>query len=221
MENFFTDHTENTNKQVTSKKRTRVVNEIDHELKQKARLYCSSAEQWKIVSRYGNERLKDFCDNHEFRQQGDLNQTVFSFVQRAMALAIDLIAGGNGYIQTEIENDVSLRKSIELEAGNFVSLLSNKVKIISLLTVDSANGKMNQRRDQPTLDIVEVKNEQQPNECLFESTDFPGEFGGPETTPECDEGPIPGIDCGQTANHDFSSSEGQRQDHGITSSSPE
>ena len=203
MQSFFPDSTQPANKQVISKKRARVVNEVDHELKQKARLYCSSSEQFKIVSRYNNERLKDFCDNHEFRQQGELNNTVFSFVQRALALAMDLISGGDGYVQREIESDLSLRKSIELEAGAFVTLLSNKFKIVSLLTIDSTNGKLNQIRDRPpTLEISEVKNEQ-PDQCLFESALFPPEFGGGETT-VCEETrEIPGPDHGQADDHDI------------------
>jgi hypothetical protein len=209
MESFFdSDRKEAANTPVISKKRARVVNEVDQELKSKARLYCSSPEQWQIVSRYSTERLRAFCENHEFRQQGELNNTVFSFIQRAISLAIDYISLGDGYIKKEIENDISLRQSIELEAGSFVSLLSNKFKIISLLTIDSTNGKLNQMRNRPLpVEITELKNEQ-PTACLFESADFPGEFGMPEAT-VCEETrTVPGIDGGSATDPDL---DGQKE----------
>jgi hypothetical protein len=214
MESFFTDNKEPANKQVTSRKRARIVNEVDQELKQKARLYCSSAEQWKIVSRYSNERLRDFCDSHEFQKQSELHNTVFSFVQRALALAMDLVSGGDGYVQREIESDLSLRKSIELEAGAFVSLLSNKFQIVSLLAIDSTNGKLNQIRDRPPpIEITEVKNDP-PDQCLFEPADFPGQIGGAGTT-VCEETrEISGPDCRSAADHDHDGPKRQREDHG-------
>jgi hypothetical protein len=155
--------------------------------------------------------MKDFCDSHEFRQQSELNNTVFSFVQRALALAMDLISGGDGYVQKEIENDISLRQSIELEAGAFVSLLSNKFKIASLLAIDSSNGKLTQMRNRPLpVEITEVKNEQ-PDQCLFESADFPGQIDGGEAT-ACEETrEISGPNHGQTDDNDICRQEGIRK----------
>ena len=54
----------------------------------------------------------------------------------------------------QIENDQSLRGAIQTEAGNFVSLLNNKVKLLALLATDTMTGKLNQNLREPQ--IVEI-----------------------------------------------------------------
>ena len=41
------------------KKRKHEEVEINLELKEKARLLCACSEQWKIISKYNNDKLKD------------------------------------------------------------------------------------------------------------------------------------------------------------------
>ena len=47
---------------------------------------------------------------------------------------------GDDYVNKEIQNDISLKESIEIERANWVSYLSNRFKIAALLGVDIANG---------------------------------------------------------------------------------
>ena len=126
----------------------------EREIKEKARLYCSCSEQWVVISKYSAQKLKEWVDLKEFDNQKKLNETIFSFVHSAIAYAFDLILHGESYIKHEIENDVSLRHSLEIEAGNWATLLSNKLKIGCLLSVDSANGKMRQRQENKSQCII-------------------------------------------------------------------
>ena len=128
------------------------------ELKQKARLFCQCSEQWKIISKYNVEKLKGWVEEKEFDQQRALFQTVFDFTQRAIAFGFDLICKGDTYVDQEIQNDVSLRQAIEVEAANWVQFLSNRFKIATLIAIDVSNGKIKQRlENKSTVTIVEEK----------------------------------------------------------------
>ena len=144
----------------TKKRKIQEEKKDDHiELKQKARLYCTCSEQWKIISKYNPDKLKTWVDEKEFDQTKALHDTVFSFTQRIIGFALDSLSMGDDYVNTEIQNDISLRQAIEIEAGNWVAFLSNRFKILALLSVDVANGKLKQREEnKSTVTIVEQEN---------------------------------------------------------------
>ena len=197
MDTFFNDDQSNATDITKNKstKRKRPIVEIDPETKQKAELYCNSAEQWCIVKKYSRERLQDFCSQHEFNEKSKLNETVFCFIQRAIGIGADTLGFGDGYIKAEIENDLSLKKAIQNEAGNFLHLLSNRFKIFSLLSIDIMNGKLNQRRDNPPeIEIEEIINEQ-PGQREPGTTDDIADVVQQEVIPEEDR-EVPGVDCG-------------------------
>ena len=141
------------------KTKKRKIEETDTTYKDKARLICKCPEQWKIVSRYSAEKLKAWVQEKEFEETKLLHETIFSFVQKAIAFGLDKLSGGDSYVRDEINADLSLRNAIETEAGNFVDFLSNRVKIIALLATDTCQGKLKQRQNTPVniIEIQEVK----------------------------------------------------------------
>jgi hypothetical protein len=155
MDEFFPEHKESA--QVTNKKRRAEKQPIDDDLRNKARFYCTCPEQWRSVSRYSAERLAQFVQENEFKEQQHLQNQVFDFVQRGLGYLIDKFSGANGFVSEQIENDQSLRSAIQAEAGNFVSLLNNKVKLLALLATDTMTGKLNQNLREPQ--IVEITQE--------------------------------------------------------------
>ena len=157
MDEFFPQHKESA--QVTNKKRKAEKPIIDDDLRKKAQLYTTCPEQWRSVSRYGNQRLAEFVTENEFRQAQSLQLQVFDFVQRILAFGADKLSAGGGYVQEQIENDQNLRTAIQAEAGSFLCLLNNKVKLFALMAADTATGKMNQKLKEPQ--IVEIKNDDQ------------------------------------------------------------
>ena len=129
------------------------------ELRQKARLYCSCAQQWKSVSRYSNQRLGEFVEEREFDQQKELYTSVFGFVHQLWALTMDKLAMGNGHVANEIENDVSLRQAIEVEGAKYIQFLTHKWKLLALTSVDVFNGKKQQLLAEPPIAKVSIEEE--------------------------------------------------------------
>ena len=154
MDEFFVQHKESA--QVTNKKRKAPEKPIiDEDLRKRAQFFCRCPEQWRSVSKYDNQRLQEFVQENEFRQQQALQLQVFDFVQRGLAFVTDRLSAGGGYVQEQIQSDQNLRTAIQAEAGNILCLLNNKVKIFSLMAADTATGKMNQKLKEPQ--IIEIK----------------------------------------------------------------
>ena len=144
-------------KQVTTgKKRKAITNkEATNDLRQKARLYCKCPQQWRSVSRYNTKRLEEFVEEQEYNNQSALYESVFGFIHNLVALAMDTVSKGDGYVKTEIEGDMSLRQAIEHEGGNFAKLLSNRFRIGLLIAIDTYNGKMKEIKQRPPDPIIE------------------------------------------------------------------
>jgi hypothetical protein len=123
----------------TRKRKSSFTPETD--TRQKARSLCKSADQWKIVSKYSEQRLYEFISEKQFDAEHGLHDTVFNFAHRLWALSVDKIAGGHGHIQNELINDLSLREAIQAEGIHFVQYLTNRWKIAALTSVDLFNGK--------------------------------------------------------------------------------
>ena len=120
------------------------------ELRKKAKSVCTCYEQWKSVSKYKKDRLKDFIEMREFDSMKNIRDNVFSTIHKCVSIAVDTITGGNGYVRDHIENDITLRTAFEEEGSNFVKYLSNRSKIAFLLTSDSVSGKMQQYKEKAT-----------------------------------------------------------------------
>ena len=119
------------------------------ELRKKAQSLCKSYEQYKIVKRYKIERLRDWIQQIEFDRDNQLRENVFNTVHTAYAFTIDFLTKGGGYVREQIQNDLSLRTSIETEGADFVKYLNNKLKIVALSTSDVFHGKIEQRKHEP------------------------------------------------------------------------
>ena len=185
MDEFFPEHQQTA--QVTNKKRRAEKPPVDDDLRKRAQLYCTCPEQWRSVSRYSAERLAQFVSENQFREEQHLHNTIFSFVQRGLAFLADKFSAGGGYVQEQIENDESLRAAIVAEGGNFVGLLNNKVKLFSLMAVDTATGKMNQKLREPQ--IVEITQEIKNGD---DASNFFGQAPGQEEAPMPTGGEVPG-----------------------------
>ena len=158
MEDFFKEDKEPA--QQVTKKRKLEKSPVDDDLRKRAQLYSTCPEQWRSVSRYSKEKLAQFVEENQFREQQQLQNTVFSFVQRALASGLDMISRGNGFVREQVENDQSLHTAIAAEGVNFIALLNNKVKLLALLSADVMTGKLNQQLKSPQ--ITEIKNDDNP-----------------------------------------------------------
>ena len=197
MDSFF-EQSEIKQEVVTNQKKKRKLDEKKDdtdELKQKARLYCSCTEQWKIINKYSVDKLKTWVDEREFEQTKRLHETVFSFVQRAIAFGLDTVTFGDDHVSKEIQDDVSLRQALEVEAGNWLAFLSNRFKILALLSADVANGKLKQKQENKSMiTIIEQNGNNEPVEPMSRpeeevpNGEVPGDLGEAlDMHPECSE----------------------------------
>ena len=130
---------------VTTKKRKRVIaDDGDDILRQKARLFAKTPEAWRSVSKYSATRLREYVEEHEHQQQQHLYETIFDFTHKILGVMLDKISKGDGYVQREIEADITIRQCIEMELQNWVQFLSNRYKAVACLGIDVVNGKKRQ-----------------------------------------------------------------------------
>ena len=164
------------------------------EMRQKARLFCQCAEQWKIVSKYNLEKLKAWVQDKEFDQQQALYQTIFDFTQKAIGFGLDLICKGDDFVNQEVQNDISLRTAIQVEAQQWVQFLSNRFKILALISVDIANGKIKQRlENKSTVTIVEEQIEENGRSVIDEL--WGGKAEEEDASGAVSGGPSASVDC--------------------------
>ena len=129
------------------------------DLKNRARFYCKSPDQWLIVKKYGKDRLEQFVIEHDFNTQQNLYESLFGFIHKVLAVMCDKLTAGEGHVQEQIMSDITLRQSIEQEGGNFIQFLTNRYKIVALTCVDTFNGKQKEISLRPQITIEEEKNE--------------------------------------------------------------
>ena len=152
------------------------------DLRKKAESMCKSWEQARIVRRYKKQRLEDWIEQHEFDKDAMLRDTVFDFIHKGYAFGVDFLTKGDGFVRERLENDASLRTSIEDEGRGFVKYLSNKARILMLSAGDVYSGKMEQQallKDKAK--VVEITDDEA---CYNETTVIPEQVDPSSTIEE-------------------------------------
>ena len=126
------------------------------DMRAQAKSLCNSYEQYRSVSRYKKERLRDWLEQKQFDSDAVLRESVFSFAHKAYAYAVDFMTKGNGHVKDRLSNDLTLRTAIEDEGRDMVKWLNNKSKIVFLTMNDTFEGKMEQKKEQKELQIEEI-----------------------------------------------------------------
>jgi hypothetical protein len=115
------------------------------DMRAQAKSLCKSFEQYRSVSKYKKERLRDWLEQKQFDSDAALQETVFSFAHTAYAYAVDFLTKGGGHVKDRLSNDLTLRTAIEDEGRDMVKWLTNKSKIAFLTVSDTWEGKLEQR----------------------------------------------------------------------------
>jgi hypothetical protein len=124
------------------------------DLKQRARMLCGSPEQWRSVSRYGETKLQEWVEDREYDKTSATQSSIFDFVHRSLAVVLDTLSSGDGYVENEILADLSLKASIIEEMYTLVQFMTNKYKLIALTAADTVNAKRRQWKETPTPQII-------------------------------------------------------------------
>ncbi len=144
-------------------------------LRAEAKSLCSCYEQYRSVARYSKDRLRDWVESKKFDQDSAMRASLFDFVHKGYAFALDFVTKGGGHVRQQIESNTSLRTAIEQEGRDLVRFMNNKVKIATLTATGIVEGKMEQSTlKKNSLPFVEevVVNEQQYPEQPEQQPDF-------------------------------------------------
>ena len=153
------DSTEKAENTAEPAKKKRKKNDTFEDIKEKAKAWCKTPEEWLAVQQLSRKKLEEFVQRKEFESSKEFSNQVFSFMHGMLALVLDTVSRGDGYVKEEIMNDLSLRESIELECKDIVHYLHNKTKLILLSSIDVYNGKCKEIANRP--DIEEVVEEEE------------------------------------------------------------
>jgi hypothetical protein len=163
---------------VTTKKRKRKIHDDDdddvQELKKKAKFLCKCPEQWTTVNRMNKQRLTEWLSEQDYAKQSEIYGTVAEFAHNMFALLCDKLSRGDGYVESELKSDQSIKECIRNELGTIVSFLTNRWKLGALTMIDVTNAKRRQFIDNPTVVIEEINggpgsasSERQWTKCLW------------------------------------------------------
>ena len=154
------DQKEETTKSKPSKRKTPDDQEDEKEqIRKQCKYYCGSPAEWNIVRKYKFERQKEYVEEKRFLEEKQLSETVFNATHNCLGVVLDYVTQGEGYVENEIKNDLSLRHAIEEEFQNILYLFNNKIKILFLTSVNVWNGHRIRLRNQPPKPTIVIQEE--------------------------------------------------------------
>ena len=115
------------------------------EMRQKAKFHCKNVTEWRVVSKYSKTKLEEYLNDVTFLESAQLIQTAGDIGVQIYGLILDKFLKGDGFIQTEITNDVTLKQAMQRELVQYVKLITNRLQILIFSGVNVLNGKKRQR----------------------------------------------------------------------------
>lgn len=86
-------------------------------------------------------------------EAASLTQTAGSVAIDIYAMILDKLSKGDGYVEAEIKNDLSLKAAMQRELIDYVKLITNRFQILIFSGVNILNGKKRQRENAPATPI--------------------------------------------------------------------
>ena len=83
------------------------------ELTQRAKYHCKDIKEWRVVSKYNAAKLKTYLNDQEFLEGSQIAQSFGSFSTDVFGFVLDKLLKGEGFIETEIKNDITLKNTIQ------------------------------------------------------------------------------------------------------------
>jgi hypothetical protein len=116
------------------------------ELRDRAKPFCKTISDWRLVSHYSKPMLQQFIDDQEWISTSENYEQVGTMMTNAYGFILDKLAKGDGHIENEIKNDVSLRHAIHKELVDMLKTITNRFQIALFSFVDVLNGKKKQNQ---------------------------------------------------------------------------
>lgn len=114
------------------------------DLRERAKYHCKSVEDWRVVSKYPEERLKQFMDDLDYVASHETYEKVSEILTHVFAYFMDRVTKGEGEVEKEIKNDISLRNCVHKELVEVIKIVSNRMQIGFFTMIDILEGKKKQ-----------------------------------------------------------------------------
>ena len=137
---------------VTGKKRKN--EETSEDVRELAKSYCTTPDEWATASKLPPSKLAKWVEEKEFERTVSLRKSVFDGLHTAYGFVLDKLTRGDGYVQEQIQADVTLRDSIEQEMTPLFKFLNNRAKILFLSGTNIVQAKLTQRRENPQIEEI-------------------------------------------------------------------
>lgn len=130
---------------VPNRKRKMEESDEVRELKQKAKYHCKDIKEWRIVSKYSQKKLEEYLQDQTFLEGAKVAQDFGSFITDIYGFVLDKITKGDGFVEAEVKNDLSLRNAIQRELIEYVKHITNRLQVVIFSGADVLQGKKKQR----------------------------------------------------------------------------
>ena len=112
----------------------------------KAKKLCKTPEEWLELAKKPLKKIEDFVTVKEFERDQRLYSMVETFVQSGVALFCDRLTRSEGFVESEIKSDATLRDAIAEETSFLLGFLNNKLKIGMCVAKGVMEGKKEQQK---------------------------------------------------------------------------
>ena len=98
--------------------------------------------EWRTVSKYKNIKLEEYLSDRTFMDSAQMCQNFSHVALETYAFILDKVVKGNGFVEQEINSDVTLKDAISREMIEIVTKITNRIQILILTSVNICNGKI-------------------------------------------------------------------------------
>ena len=152
MDNCKTDDTPDQPK----KKKQKVDKTVDFEyLRQQAKAMCTCPEEWRLISKYKHNRLKEWITEREFLRDKETQQSITTGAASVFCNMLDWSIKAKGHVADELMQNQGWRTSFDEEVSGWSRLLSNKMRLAVMTSTGVVNGKQAQLKLSPDIDVPE------------------------------------------------------------------
>jgi hypothetical protein len=125
------------------------VKEETRELVAKAKFYCKNIKEWRVVSKYNKSKLETYLADQQYLESAQMVQSFGSFAKDIYGFVLDKLVKGDGYVEAEIKNDITLEQALQRELVEYCKFITNRLQILIFSSINVINGKKKQKQNGP------------------------------------------------------------------------
>ena len=119
------------------------------ELKHKAKYHCRDIKEWRVISKYNKKKLEEYLNDQTFLEGSEIARNFGDFATDFYGFVLDKLTKGDGYVEAEIKNDLTLKSAVQRELVEYVKHITNRIQIFVFSSINVVNGKKKQSLNAP------------------------------------------------------------------------